>query len=1270
METNFSQGAEQNKTSESRAEETRRKKEIEKIVKRLDRLDRGGKPTQEGEYEALQKELKDLGGEYVNKRAKQAKENIDKSVSADDSNEKQIAEKGKKDVDQVEKAFSEEMGVPVPSSESADKVADSEKASSSETPAPVSEDVNKVVDKEKGSASVEAKVEAEEEKKISEALKTELKSLGITEEKLKAEEFKKFRELSSGSQLLVLKNLKGIILEDITKKSRDENKVSGVKMGWFFGKIRKSLKENRLTNKSREEKLKELSIRKISPEHVEKIDKLSSAVSLLEIDVFEKNGNIEVSLFKEKEDMSPEQKKAIAELNLKANEFLNIPKEMSYASAKKEDQEKYEKAFNKYLESRGKLVKELGDSPDTIDKINRADFQLKMVRDFKNDFVLSEEWEEAVKNPGFFNKIRRSMTTKESAVFMASGYALRTAAGAMSLSMAALPIAMGIGALRSGRKAAKELGKRDAKDIYKEKGKSPLAIQRTKISREMGGLVPDEFRFKIDEWMEREGEWSEAVKKYKKLEEELSEIDKKLSKEQSTKLNIVDANSLITKLDRLVDDISIKISAELKKEKPDYKKIQNLKDSLRLRISFTREKRDDELINFGSYEARTLNHFTLQRSLDQAEAYLASDNLERALELASESLGEVSEDNKESDEKIKNKFDEGQKRLEKFLDRYTEGLSRERRKYIINKAIKGAMRSGIFVGAGMAFREIYEATGGVSEDVVDQLTDTEHSINTEEVNEVVAKGVVRMVNNESLESDSFSNVADSTFVKTNIDSMTDSTEFSEGVGRQVAEQVDSGVNFEGLGIKTEGMSSGALESLKEVGNINRAITLEKGQGISKIFDGRMGGEHTVRFVDSEGKMIEAAASSKIVHPGDQVILGEDGEVYVFCKSGITDNPDYGLPVENTDNIVENTNIDTPKRQGEVSGQDMERSWSSEGGSKENTNSDQGESISGIKGSDFYEKNRKLNWNMSGGIVLSNDGKVALMGWPKDMMLSDVASIKPDGQGAYLIEMFNGDSYIFEGQPLEEGVGPDSLRIYDFVRHEPYFSVEDSGFQSMAEAPLSGESPFPAEKARIVRDFVERGSLEMDPPETTITPEIGDQVEVVGEEVGVFEDVVEPEDTGGFDESDNIIESKGSSPDNKNIKRDLEVEDIKKNKSVAEKMEEIVVENTTEYANEDLVEANTIFDKGNRETLSKTLGDFSKNIEEIKPIKSAIDQKKYELLLNSGKSISIIVEKDYIEIESMGKGIRESLSGEIKIGIEDGKVPGEELRKAIIECSAK
>ncbi len=80
------------------------------------------------------------------------------------------------------------------------------------------------------------------------------------------------------------------------------------------------------------------------------------------------------------------------------------------------------------------------------------------------------------------------------------------------------------------------------------------------------------------------------------------------------------------------------------------------------------------------------------------------------------------------------------------------------------------------------------------------------------------------------------------------------------------------------------------DSFRElIGAEQKSIILEKGDGISKIFDGYMGSEHKVTFVNtSTGETIEAAASSKIVYPGDKVILSEDGDVFVLSDRNFSD----------------------------------------------------------------------------------------------------------------------------------------------------------------------------------------------------------------------------------------------------------------------------------------------------------------------------------------------------------------------------------------------
>jgi hypothetical protein len=93
------------------------------------------------------------------------------------------------------------------------------------------------------------------------------------------------------------------------------------------------------------------------------------------------------------------------------------------------------------------------------------------------------------------------------------------------------------------------------------------------------------------------------------------------------------------------------------------------------------------------------------------------------------------------------------------------------------------------------------------------------------------------------------------------------------------------------------------EKINEIVGISqKSVILESGDGISKIFDGNMSGNYKVNFIDEQtGEVLEAPAGSKIVHPGDDVILGEDGKVNVICKQGIINNSKYVdnyLPEEN------------------------------------------------------------------------------------------------------------------------------------------------------------------------------------------------------------------------------------------------------------------------------------------------------------------------------------------------------------------------------------
>ncbi|MFA7050264.1 MAG: hypothetical protein WC164_04130, partial [Patescibacteria group bacterium] len=386
------------KAVEAGFNEVNTKEEIKKIKIRLDRLDRGGVERFKGERESLVERLKKYGVEYVSKKAKDSVEKIDKL--AEGPEEKKIAEEGKEKIEEVKENLENDLEVSSAiesisfddfknnlGSSTAHSFKDLDSSyflggkttdgkndiyyvvyteNGKKQARKLIKNNDKIISEEADPSIFEKKAEVDvkanskdlkeenisqkeeinnkeaqgdkEEIEISKMLKKELESLGINDEKLKGEAYKKFNELSSGSKLLVLKNLKGVILEEFTEESRFEANSSVGEVKGLFSKIRKSFKENRLANKSREEKLKELNKKGINENHEGKLNSLSEIISTLEIDVSEKDGKTEVSLLKTKEGMNEDQKKAIDELNLAANEFLSIPKEMAYESASKTDQ--------------------------------------------------------------------------------------------------------------------------------------------------------------------------------------------------------------------------------------------------------------------------------------------------------------------------------------------------------------------------------------------------------------------------------------------------------------------------------------------------------------------------------------------------------------------------------------------------------------------------------------------------------------------------------------------------------------------------------------------------------------------------------------------------------------------------------------------------------------------------------------------------------------------------------------------------------------------
>lgn len=85
-----------------------------------------------------------------------------------------------------------------------------------------------------------------------------------------------------------------------------------------------------------------------------------------------------------------------------------------------------------------------------------------------------------------------------------------------------------------------------------------------------------------------------------------------------------------------------------------------------------------------------------------------------------------------------------------------------------------------------------------------------------------------------------------------------------------------------------------------IGSKQKSVILEAGDGISKIFEGHLSSQHQVNFIDEQsGQVISGAANKAVVHPGDQVVFNEEGDIFVVLKHGLSLNE-----IKTPENIVD------------------------------------------------------------------------------------------------------------------------------------------------------------------------------------------------------------------------------------------------------------------------------------------------------------------------------------------------------------------------------
>jgi acyl carrier protein phosphodiesterase len=710
---------------------------------------------------------------------------------------------------------------------------------------------------------------------LSASLEKQYSSLGLDPETLKSNEFfEEFDSLNESSKMMVLKNLRSIILKDVNNESREG--ISGDSNG-FLSKI----KRNKEFKKNRELELKTLEDIGLDNykegKYSEIFSELSKAVSAFEIEIERKeDDSVEASFLSADKNYNSKEKEMIEGFNESANKFLNIPKEWAYdlKGSNKEKNQAYKEVLEEYINKKTELYDTLlSKDPKILEKINKADWQVKILRDFKNDSVLEDDWSEALENKGFFKKTISKMTTKENAAYTGAGFATRSIAGFLSASVAALPAVMAIGGIRGAKRGKEELAKKDKERVYKEKENNNQEVERKKIREEIRKIVPDKFALHPEKWASLEGTEDEDFEKYNKLLERLNVLNKQNEKESKMDLNISSASDLSVKLRSLIDSFESMPKKRGRKSAETKEREAKIIESLLARINFTKDKLNKELVSFGDV-GRLSSFIDLKASIEEAESFV---NIHSAIETNSDKIVDISE------------------RLASISIIRKGKLESARHRHVMVKAVKGMATAGAFFSVGSLISEISNASTDFNMDDVEVVND-ENIIKEEQVEEFIDE--IYKVEERVNETDTIK---------------TDTIKSEEIVEDQIVKRPNIKETTDIIGEE--------LEGLEKIGEIKKTVTMEKGDGVSKIFDGKMNNEYEVNFVDNEtGEIEKGAAFSKMIHPGDEVILAEDGEVYVVCKNGINENPLYDQ-IEDVDGAGVEKSVEVEGEEPEIKSED-------------------------------------------------------------------------------------------------------------------------------------------------------------------------------------------------------------------------------------------------------------------------------------------------------------------------------------------------------------
>ncbi|MDD4290151.1 MAG: hypothetical protein PHH83_02635 [Patescibacteria group bacterium] len=542
------------------------------------------------------------------------------------------------------------------------------------------------------------------------------KSKSLKEKKIEVFEHLSNFNLSDSQKYLIIEDFLqykfDIIQEDVQKEFRED--FSKKK---FFGKIWAGIKKEYSLAKNEQSKVKNFLNKKLSDADIEILNLLIDRTNNSDFDLETlKNGKVNVLYSGKWDNYEPteENKTLINEFNKVANEFKDVSYEWSLDTAKKSQRKDYEEKETQFNNLYAKLYK-LAEEKGNKDFLSN-DFNAKLNQNIKlNQFIvqnqdIEKQIQKSSKQIAWIKAFKNEFISKGAWAFAGAATRFLTMSGIGFVG--GLLGAGAIGALRSRETGKKELVQTDKnarRDIRGKHMKNVVDLERTTKHiiykrDENGEILFDENKNPI--------------------------IDKEFE----------NTTGLINKLERLLEKIE---------NTKDYDKRRDLLNSLDLRISYTEDKINAGLVNFGDKEQRLSNQFRILELINRAKLLkdyfggcfdkkqdLSNEDIQKMeLQISEvnrlrEELDQLRKNNKENPnvEELPEIIEKHEKiseilnnpdlrhyilndKLEKLLFSTEGHIKDERRKFLLNKATQGAIISvGAFV-AGYGARALLEHAG-------------------------------------------------------------------------------------------------------------------------------------------------------------------------------------------------------------------------------------------------------------------------------------------------------------------------------------------------------------------------------------------------------------------------------------------------------------------------------------------------------------------------------------------------------------------------------